>query len=31
MPPDASVKQDLCVDLGGFSLRAAVRSDADDR
>jgi len=31
MPRDADFKQTLCADIQGFSLRATVRCDADDR
>ena len=31
MPRKPSVKQDLCADMEGFSLHAAVRCGADDR
>ena len=31
MPGDAGFKQDLCADIDGFSLHAAVRCGADQR
>ena len=31
MPREAGFKQDLCADMNGFSLHAAVRCGADDR
>jgi hypothetical protein len=31
MPRETGFKQDLCVDIDGFSLHAAVRCGADDR
>ncbi len=31
MPRETGFKQDLCVDIQGFSLHAAVRCGADDR
>ncbi|MBE0546613.1 MAG: transposase [Rubrivivax sp.] len=31
MPRDADFKQDLCADIDGFSLHAAVRCGAEDR
>jgi len=31
MPRDAEFKQNLCADIDGFSLHAAVRCGADDR
>ena len=31
MPRDADFKQNLCADIDGFSLHAAVRCGADDR
>jgi hypothetical protein len=30
MPRDTEFKQNLCADIGGFSLHAAVRCGADD-
>ena len=30
MPRDTDFKQNLCADMQGFSLQAAVRCDADD-
>ena len=31
MPRDAGFEQDLCADINGFSLHAAVRCRADER
>ena len=31
MPRQAGVSQNLCADIDGFSLHAAVRCDAEDR
>ena len=31
MPRETDFKQTLCADIDGFSLHAAVRSDADHR
>ena len=31
MPREADFKQNLCADIQGFSLHAAVRCSADDR
>lgn len=31
MPREKDFEQDLCADIDGFSLHAAVRCNADDR